>query len=535
MTFVLPSAQYLMTTNSSTNRGNENGASSGLKTAGNLPITTNGAQFINSQSSSLTGTPERLYFGLDSQNSTSGYDMSSDPRVVLTSLQYNAPNRIQTSTMANEGASITVVSGSTESNFKRYLIGGNDTPFCSSQAGPNTICIDPTSGSEDSTGGTFDDTDVSGWGFGCVRFNLQGSSTLQCFFQRVFMFQTTKDAANIPKFTGLSSSWDDAFTAVQGTNYTNKIGAWLTKAGTSFFVPCPFQFGDGLTPTTFNDGGANVTSPSDNAAGQENFRLSNKSMRVYLSQRDNDLDSTILSGNYTWGTPAPWDFSQSNNGACSLLGNFNGMGDFTLGSSVKASGVFTLASGSNVISNGADIDTVTVNGDLDIQGSSVTTFNDITVTGAMNFDTAGTYNIDGSAISEVTNSSGGAIILNLSSGATINTNTGPSITINNSVTVNINVTDTSGTPIQNSRVRIVSTQTVGTITTGDVILEGLTDASGNINTTTFNYEGAFNPGGLGIQIKARQGSVDPFKKPFLGTGTISPSGFSLTVALLDDE
>ncbi len=58
----------------------------------------------------------------------------------------------------------------------------------------------------------------------------------------------------------------------------------------------------------------------------------------------------------------------------------------------------------------------------------MTSFNDITVTGAMNFDTAGTYTLTNSVVNEVTNSSGGAVIININN-TIITTNTGPNITI----------------------------------------------------------------------------------------------------------
>tara|TARA_R110002020_G_scaffold71096_3_gene184040 strand:- start:2302 stop:3936 length:1635 start_codon:yes stop_codon:yes gene_type:complete len=199
------------------------------------------------------------------------------------------------------------------------------------------------------------------------------------------------------------------------------------------------------------------------------------------------------------------------------------------------SGGATATTGKITTLNGTLLSGGTFDCNIDYYSGASTTLTNVICNNVLDFNAAGTYDINGGTINEVTNSSGGNITLNMLNGATITTNTGPNITLNNNVTVNLDVTDTSGTAIQNARVRIVATETVGTITTGDVILEGLTDASGNINTTTLNYEGAFNPSGLSIQIKARQGSVSPFKKPFVGTGVITSSGFNSTIALLGDE
>ena len=419
MSFSLPTAQYLMTSNS--NRGLVGSGASGTKTGGNLPITTSAQQLVNTTNSSPTGAIVQIVFGLDSQSSTTGYDMSVDSRVIVTSLQYNAPNRIQSATMANNGASIDVVSGIDELNFKRFRIGGNDTPFCSSQAGPNTICIDPTSLSNDLSGGTFDDTNVSGWAFGCVRLNLSGGSSVQLFFQRVFMFQTTKDAADIPKFTGVSD-WSQAFTEVQGTSFATKIGAWISQVGSAYFVPCPWQIGDGVSSTTFDDNGVVIVSPADNAPKAENFRLTNQSMRVYLSLRASG-DSVTVSGSYNWGTAAPWDFDTSSASTCNINGaTFNGMGEFTLGSSVTGSATFSLASGSSVIINGADIDGSTINGNVVLNSASDLT--DITINGDLEINTGAnsTLNFSGVTVTgDITNTSVNTLYINSLGGSALST------------------------------------------------------------------------------------------------------------------
>ena len=519
MTFVLPSAQYLMTSNS--NRGLVGSNTQGTKSAGNLPINTNAQQFLNTTGSSATGAISQIFFGLTSQSSTGGFDMSADSRVIVTSVQYNAPNRIQSATMANNGASIDVVSGTTENNFKRFLVGGNDTPFCSAQAGANTLCIDPTSISNDSSGGTFNDTNVSGWGWGCVRFNLSGSSSLQCFFQRVFLFQTTKDAADIPKFTGAGSDWDEAFIAVQGSNYTTTIGKWLSKVGSAFFVPCPFQFGDGSTATTFNDEGATIVSPADNATGAENFRLTNQSMRVYVSLRNNAADIVNLSGTYVWGTAAPWDFNQNDAAVININGaSFSGMGNFTVGSSVSGAAIFNLNAAAQVRVNGADLDGSTVNGDCDILGSSVTTLTNLKVTGTIDFDTAGTYTIDGGSLGDVT-ASGGNVILNLTNGATASTAT-PGTGSGQVQIINTAVITVNGV-VSGSRLYIEATATVGSVTSGDVVVNE------TVTTDPFTSNFAFE-GNLSVKFWVRKATSVPFYKEFLGTGTITANGLEVNVS-----
>jgi len=404
MAFNLPSAQYLMRSNSSINRGSfDNAFQNGLKTGGNCPIIFSGTQVQNG------GGNEGIYFGLDSQNSTSSKDASVNTKVMLTSVQFNAPNRIQVGSKAQRGVVARVTSGSGGGNYREFIIGGNDSPFASSQAGPVTICIDLSSTSNDSSGGSYDNSNATGWGFGTFKFNLAGGASNLCFFQRVFLFDTGKGEPNLPTFTG-NSNFDEVVSLVLGNDYTDKIGLWSTKSGTSIFLPIPFSIGDGVNPTNFNDNGLSINSPLDNAFNQENFRLTNDAMRVYLNTIDGD--SVILTGSYSWGTSANWDFDISNTSTCDLSGNFVGMGDFTLGSSVKAGGNFNLASGSSVICNGANIDTINVQGDVKILGDSVIDFSGLTITGDLDFDTAGTYTLTGCNVNNITNSSSGNVVIN---------------------------------------------------------------------------------------------------------------------------
>ena len=430
MAFNLPAPQNLHTSASSNNRGAIGVVSSlGTKSGGNLPISTNAAQVINSSASNASGPPAGVFFGMDGNTSTSTYDATQDARVLLWSLQYNAPNRIQSSDLANGGSRFWLGSGATPSaNYKEFLIGGNDTPFCASQAGPVTMCIDISDSSNDNVIGSFDPTQISAYGHASVRRNLVGSSTTQTFFQRSFLFTTTKGSTNLPTFTG-ASNFDDAIAVVQGSGYTTKIGSWLTKSGSSFFIPCPFSIGDGLSAVNFNDNGVSVVSPGSNLPNQENFRITNNAMRIYLDTRDNADDIVILTGSYAWGTAASWDFNISNSSSCLLSGNFSGMGDFFIGSSITASGNFNLSTGKSLISTGANINDITVSGNLDLISNDVTEFSGLNIGGALDFDTAGTYTITSSTIGEVTNSSGGSVTILLDANSLITINSGPNITI----------------------------------------------------------------------------------------------------------
>jgi hypothetical protein len=78
----------------------------------------------------------------------------------------------------------------------------------------------------------------------------------------------------------------------------------------------------------------------------------------------------------------------------------------------------------------------------------------------------------------------------------------------------------SGTP---------ATPATGTPTSTAVILSGTTDASGILQTTTFNYT-ANQP----VTGKARKATSGTFYKTGAITGTISTAGLDTTVLLIQD-
>jgi len=98
-------------------------------------------------------------------------------------------------------------------------------------------------------------------------------------------------------------------------------------------------------------------------------------------------------------------------------------------------GGITNATGTFTVSNGALLNGGTFDADVDYVNAAGTTITNITCTGTFDFDTAGTYTIDGGSLNIVTNSSGGAVILLLVNGATVTTNTGPDITLIQNVDV----------------------------------------------------------------------------------------------------
>ena len=94
--------------------------------------------------------------------------------------------------------------------------------------------------------------------------------------------------------------------------------------------------------------------------------------------------------------------------------------------------------------------------------------------GVLNFETAGTYSFRNCTIDDVSNSSGGNIIIN-SLTSNFVANTGVNITINVSVNITVHVADESGSPIANALVYVDDNLSVG-----GYIINDVTDGNGDV-------------------------------------------------------
>ncbi len=205
-----------------------------------------------------------------------------------------------------------------------------------------------------------------------------------------------------------------------------------------------------------------------------------------------------------------------------FTGDITSTGDITVDSSTTIGDGASFA-GTVYLNSAQNLTDVTIDGDLRIAtgANSTLDFSNVTVTGSVWNDSASnTLTIN------ATNSS------SLSAGDDGDSN--GQTDIQAAAPITVTVLDTSNVPIENASVQIVATETVGTITTGDQIYKGLTNALGVISTT-INYEGAFDPSGLDIKVKARQGSVSPYKVPASILGVISSTGFAATITMQSDE
>jgi len=180
-------------------------------------------------------------------------------------------------------------------------------------------------------------------------------------------------------------------------------------------------------------------------------------------------------------------------------------------------GMLATGTGDLTTQNGVTLNGGVFSGNINYESSAGTTITDITCTGTIDFDTAGTYYIDGCTLNIVTNSSGGAVILILANGATITTNTGPSITIND-------VKDISITGlVALTRLQIYNVTAAS---------EFYNDVPGTSLITTYNEGGAFTTGDT-VRIRAAYQVGASAKKGFETTVIASSSGFSALISQVD--
>ena len=120
-----------------------------------------------------------------------------------------------------------------------------------------------------------------------------------------------------------------------------------------------------------------------------------------------------------------------NNGAGSAYAYATGTATIKASALATTSKFNSIKTGTLTVTGTESIDDLAVDGDVVLGG--VQNIDGLSVTGALDFTTAGTYAFTSSVpvtINEVTNSSGGAVTINPDANVTFTTNTGPSITIN---------------------------------------------------------------------------------------------------------
>lgn len=164
-------------------------------------------------------------------------------------------------------------------------------------------------------------------------------------------------------------------------------------------------------------------------------------------------------------------------------------GDKNLSPGTKITSITT--TGVVTVRDSATINDLIINADIDLE--SVVDLSDLTIDGDLDISTAGTYDFSNVTVTgDVTNSGSGSVIINLSDGSSMTTTepgTGNGqVSLVNTVPIKVTVKDAATLGlIQGARVYI-ETAAGGPASAGEVLVNTLTDGTGEVNTTVA-YEG----------------------------------------------
>lgn len=329
----------------------------------------------------------------------------------------------------------------------------------------------------------------------------------------------------------------------EGTS-NNRYG-FVTESNGVLFCFGTLTIGN-ATATVFNDSDSQVLFLDgyfDSGYAGVSVDLQNASTVVTIANTINSLGTDTV-------VDTRADFTVSGtSGTLSLTGGLLNHRNITLTSACTVSGVleFEDLTTSTATISGATLRTRSASGVAAINDYSATdltgcSFEQIGSGHAIEITSAGTYSLDalqftgfgadGTNSAAIYNNSGGAVTLNIINGGdtpTFRNGAGASTTVNNTVTVGVTVVDLSGTPIENARVLILA-GAGGDLTEGATILSGLTDASGRLESTGFNYTNT-----QAITGRVRKASGSPYYKTSNIIGTIGANGFDATIQMLGDE
>ena len=234
----------------------------------------------------------------------------------------------------------------------------------------------------------------------------------------------------------------------------------------------------------------------DNFSGENTTTISRSALQAGLGSVDLIIDSNAAS---------PYSLASST---------------ITINSSTFIGGA-TATTGTVTVQSAASLSGGVFDCDVNYS-SSATTLTNVTCNNTLDFDTVGTYTIDGGTISETTNSSGGTITVNLINGATVTTNTGPDITLQQLVDI------TASNIIDGSRVQIYNV-TKATELDNSIVSGGL-GYSISVNLLSASVDE-----GDTIRLRATYTSGTTAKYEAVSTGIIGTNDLSFLTTQDNDD
>ena len=122
----------------------------------------------------------------------------------------------------------------------------------------------------------------------------------------------------------------------------------------------------------------------------------------------------------------------------------------------------------------------------------------------------------------------GALTVKNTNGADASTSRvsgGGTVTIENIVTVSVTAEEEDGDPIQNARVLLKK------VSDSSTVLEGLTNASGVLEDTDYDFPGA----SFAVEGWVRKHDSSPYYKEGILAGSVTSTGYVVTVVMVSDE
>jgi len=301
-----------------------------IKTAGGLNLSDSGVAF-QSDLGVEGGAIMNLNAGATSVDWTD--------KLFLISHTFNAPNRLQFDTAANNGWTLWVFS-TVQSDFKEWIIGGNDTFKGKNWNGHTVVVIDPARDAHIS-GGTYVQNSTIAWGMATTPKDISESAgTSWGYFSRALLMGHTKSDSATPRIYGNPCTMKELHEDLETVLYSTVEYNYTTQLGSTYIYNCPFIIGNsGVTATAFDDEGVTIVSPLDDDPADPRFQLTLESMRFYLDLQSGD--TATFSGAYEWGTRAVWDMNAPSTTTVTFNNpKFKGMGKITIGDGVSGSATF---------------------------------------------------------------------------------------------------------------------------------------------------------------------------------------------------
>lgn len=357
-------------------------------------------------------------------------------------------------------------------------------------------------------------------GFGSLHNAKAQGNVPNVFIDNIRYIANDSYAATV---AGGTTGTPETMTLLVADDVTVGAGMFANPIGEAFYIFAPTEWGDAGTATTAFAGTDEQWYYVGDNGGSRSVGATHFPMRLVGNATGTNIFRQTRVTNVNTGSRSAFDWSDVNFDEITLDGTV--WVDFGV---ITCPGVdvdkncdsATFNNCDQMIWNGMNMTALTYNGAFNANGAVLldTSGDSNNVVGcdfisdgtghAIEISVAGTYDFDNfiftgygadtTTDASVYISANVAVTINIQNGGDTPTirDSGTAPTINNAVAITIDgiAEGSAGTMIAN--------ETLGTITVGDVLLQGLADSTGTITDTGFNYEAAFGAG-IDVLVRAR--------------------------------